>query len=77
MQSELYANSLKVVKRNSNILFYNCTNYFFEIEQAEGLKQYGLSKEHKPNPIVQMGLFMDGNDIPLAFSINKLNKEAV
>jgi transposase len=64
---------LKVVKRNSNILFYDCTNYFFEIEEAEGLKQYGPSKEHKPNPIVQMGLFMDGNGIPLAFSISKGN----
>ena len=73
IQSELYANSLKVVKRNSNILFYDCTNYFFEIEEAEGLKQYGPSKEHKPNPIVQMGLFMDGNGIPLAFSISKGN----
>ena len=73
IQSELYANSLKVVKRNTNILFYDCTNYFFEIEEAEGLKQYGPSKEHKPNPIVQMGLFMDGNGIPLAFSISKGN----
>jgi len=73
IQSELYKNSLKLSKRNTGILYYDCTNYFFEIEQEEGLKQYGYSKEHKPNPIVQMGLFMDGDGIPLAFSITKGN----
>ena len=71
IQSELYKNSLKLSKRNSGILYYDCTNYFFEIEQEDGLKQYGYSKEHRPNPIVQMGLFMDGDGIPLAFSIHK------
>jgi transposase len=55
------------------VIYYDCTNYFFEIEQEEGLKQYGYSKEHRPNPIVQMGLFMDGNGIPLAFCIDKGN----
>jgi transposase len=54
-------------------LYYDCTNFFFEIEEAEGLKQYGYSKDHKPNPTVQMGLFMDGDGIPLAFSIHKGN----
>ncbi|NMA48500.1 MAG: IS1634 family transposase, partial [Tissierellia bacterium] len=73
IQSEIYNNSLKFAKRNSGILYYDCTNYYFEIEQSEGIKQYGYSKDHKPNPIVQMGLFMDGNGIPLAFSINKGN----
>lgn len=73
IQSELYKNSQKLSKRNTGILYYDCTNYFFEIEEEEGLKQYGYSKEHKPNPIVQMGLFMDGDGIPLAFSINKGN----
>jgi transposase len=73
IQSSLYNNSLKVSKRNTGILYYDCTNYFFEIEHEDGLKQYGPSKEHKPNPIVQMGLFMDGDGIPLAFSINKGN----
>jgi len=73
IQSQLYANSLKVAKRNTKILYYDCTNYFFEIEQEDGLKQYGYSKEHRPNPIVQMGLFMDGDGIPLAFGINKGN----
>lgn len=73
IQSFLYKNSLKISKRNTGVLYYDCTNFFFEIEQEEGLKQYGPSKEHRPNPIVQMGLFMDGDGIPLAFSINKGN----
>ena len=73
IQAELYKNSLKVSKRNTNILYYDCTNYFFEIEQESGLRQYGPSKEHRPNPITQMGLFMDGDGIPLAFSITAGN----
>lgn len=73
IQSELYKNSLNICDRNKGILYYDCTNYFFEIEQEEGLKQYGVSKEHRPNPIVQMGLFMDGDGMPLAFCINKGN----
>jgi hypothetical protein len=73
IQSFLYKNSLKVSKRNTAVLYYYCTNYFFEIEHEEGLKQYGVSKDNKPNPIVQMGLFMDGDGVPLAFSINKGN----
>jgi len=73
MQASLYQNSLKLSKRNTAILYYDCTNYFFEIEQEDGLKQYGYSKDHKPNPIVQMGLFMDGDGVPLAFVINKGN----
>lgn len=73
IQSTLYNNSLKVSKRNTGVLYYDCTNYFFEIEHEDGLKQYGPSKEHKPNPIVQMGLFMDGDGVPLAFSINRGN----
>lgn len=75
IQSSLYKHSLKVSKRNTGILFYDCTNFFFEIEQSDvdGLRQYGISKEHRPNPIVQMGLFMDGDGVPLAFSINKGN----
>ena len=73
IQSELYKNSLKLSKRNTGILYYDCTNYFFEIEEEQGLKQYGYSKEHRPNPIVQMGLFMDADGIPLAFNISKGN----
>ncbi|WP_196600179.1 IS1634 family transposase [Pectinatus frisingensis] len=73
IQTQLYKNSQRICKRNTNILYYDCTNYFFEIGQEAGLKQYGPSKEHRPNPIVQMGLFMDGDGIPLAFNINKGN----
>lgn len=73
IQSELYKNSLNVSKRNSSILYYDCTNYFFEIEEESGIRKFGISKEHRPNPLVQMGLFMDGNGIPLAFNINEGN----
>ena len=73
IQSELYKNSSEISKRNTGVLYYDCTNYFFEIEQEDGLKQYGPSKEHRPNPIVQMGLFMDGDGIPLAFNITSGN----
>lgn len=69
IQSELYKNSSFLGKRNDKILFYDCTNYYFEIDQAKDSKKYGKSKEHRPNPIIQMGLFMDGDGIPLAFSL--------
>lgn len=73
IQSSVYKNSLEISRRNDKILYYDCTNYFFEIEQESGLKQYGPSKEHRPNPLVEMGLFMDGDGIPLAFSIHSGN----
>lgn len=76
IQSELYKNSTKVIQRDTNVLYYDCTNYFFEIEQADDegqLRQYGRSKENRPNPLVQMGLFMDGNGIPLTFDITSGN----
>ncbi len=69
IQSEVYKNSHLIGKRNDKILYYDCTNYFFEIEQEDGSKKYGKSKEHRPNPIIQMGMFMDGDGIPLAFSL--------
>lgn len=69
IQAEVYKNSHFLGKRNDKVLFYDCTNYFFEIEQEDGDKKYGKSKEHRPNPIIQMGLFMDGDGIPLAFSL--------
>ena len=74
IQSELYYNSLKYSKRNSKILFYDCTNYYFEIEQEDEFRKYGKSKEHRPNPIVEMGLFMDGDGIPLTFDTFPGNK---
>ncbi len=73
IQAELYKNTAKVLNRNTRVLYYDCTNYYFEIEEADGLKQYGVSKENRPNPIVQMGLFMDENGIPLAFDLSSGN----
>lgn len=69
IQSEIYKNSHFLGTRNDKVLYYDCSNYYFEIEQEEGSKKYGKSKEHRPNPIIQMGLFMDGDGIPLAFSL--------
>lgn len=69
IQSEVYKNSHLLGKRNDKILYYDCTNYFFEIEQEDKDRKYGKGKEHRPNPIIQMGMFMDGDGIPLAFSL--------
>ena len=69
IQAEVYKNSHFLGNRNDRILYYDCSNYYFEIEQEDGSKKYGKSKEHRPNPIIQMGLFMDGDGIPLAFSL--------
>lgn len=69
IQAEVYKNSFFLGSRNDRILYYDCTNYYFEIEQEDGDKKYGKSKEHRPNPIIQMGLFTDGNGLPLAFSL--------
>ena len=89
IQKRLYRNSLDVVKRDTTVLYYDCTNYFFETEQADpvsverdengnetktvGLRQYGCSKEHRPNPIVQMGMFIDRTGFPIAMCINPGN----
>lgn len=73
IEEKVYKNSLNVVDRNTKILYYDCTNFFFEIEEEIGLKRYGVSKENRPNPIVQMGLFMDGSGLPLAFSMTPGN----
>lgn len=68
-QSELYKNSQNVINRKKDVLYYDCTNYYFEIEEEDDFRKYGVSKEHRPNPIVQMGLFMDADGIPLSFSL--------
>lgn len=69
IQEFLYENSKKVVNRNTSVLYYDCTNYFFEIEEERGNCRYGKSKEHRSLPIIQMGLLMDGNGFPLSFVI--------
>ena len=69
IQESLFNNSKNVIKRNSNVIYYDCTNYFFEIDNEDDIRKYGISKEHKPNPIVGMGLFMDGDGLPLSCNI--------
>ena len=81
--SYLFKSSNKIIKRNTSVCYFDCTNFYFEKEQEDediiddvtgevvkGLLKYGVSKEHRPNPIVQMGLFMDGDGIPLSMCIN-------
>ena len=69
IQAEAYRNSNLVISRNKRILYYDCTNYYFETGEEGGLPMFGKGKDHKPNPIVQMGMFMDGDGIPMAFSL--------
>lgn len=69
IQEAVYKNSAAIVKRETSILYYDCTNFFFEIEEEDSFRKYGKSKENRPNPIVQMGLFMDGSGLPLAYSM--------
>ena len=73
IQAAVYKNSLKLGPRHDRVIYYDCTNYYFESEEECGLRQYGHSKENRPNPIVQMGLFVDMDGIPLAFCINPGN----
>lgn len=73
IQSELYKNSCDFKPRNNKVLYYDLTNFFFEIEQEDDLRKYGVSKENRPNPIVQFGLFMDADGIPLCCDINPGN----
>ena len=69
IQEELYCNSNFVHPRSKKILYYDCTNYYFETQQDDDFRKYGKSKENRPNPIVTMGLFMDADGIPLAFDV--------
>jgi transposase len=82
----LYRQSDAIVKRDSSVLYYDCTNFYFECEQADeeivdevtgeimtGLRQYGVSKERRPNPIVEMGLFMDSRGIPITMCLHPGN----
>lgn len=74
IQSHLFKNSAQIAKRRVEVIYYDCTNFYFEMEEPEDDKQYGVSKENRPLPIVEMGLFMDRDGIPLAFCINPGNK---
>jgi len=74
IEMQVYKNSLQLAERNTKVLYYDCTNYFFEIEEEDSLRKYGVGKQHQPNPLVQMGLFMDGSGMPLAFCIDEGSK---
>ena len=69
IQKELFNNSKKVINRNSRVIYYDCTNYFFEIDNEDNIRKYGINKQHQPKPQVGMGLFMDGDGIPLSCNI--------
>ena len=74
IQSRLFKNSSQLSARKTGVIYYDCTNFYFEIEEAEGDKQYGACKENRPLPIVEMGLFMDAEGIPIAFGISPGNE---
>ena len=69
LQKELYNNSKSVINRNTRIMYFDCTNYYFSINEEDELRKYGKGKDHRPNPLVGMGLFMDGNGLPIAMNI--------
>ena len=72
IQKELFDNSNKIIDRNYKIIYYDCTNYFFYTEEND-FQKYGISKQHQPLPLVQMGLFMDADGYPFAMNINPGN----
>lgn len=74
IQADVYKRSLKLVKRNTQVVYYDLTNYFFECEEEGGLVQFGHCKEGRPLPIVQMGLFTDHDGFPLAMCVEPGNK---
>ncbi len=74
IQFRLFKNTMAIQKRRTEVIYYDCTNFYFEIEETEDDKQLGISKENRPLPIVEMGLFMDRDGIPLAFCINPGNE---
>lgn len=82
----LFDNSKNIVKRDTSVMYYDCTNYFFETEKPDeeivdevtgeiilGLRQFGISKENKTSPIVEMGLIMDSRGIPISMCIHPGN----
>ena len=73
IQADVYKRGQKLWKRNTQVVYYDLTNYFFEWEEEGGLVQFGHCKEGRPLPIVQMGLFMDHDGFPLAMCIEPGN----
>lgn len=86
IQAELYKNSSEVIARKTGVLYYDCTNFFFEIEAEDNIsneeadrlgiaaRKYGFSKQHQPSPVVEMGMLMDYSGIPLAICLNRGNQ---
>lgn len=86
IQAELYKNSSEVITRKTGVLYYDCTNFFFEIEAEDSIsneeadrldiaaRKFGFSKQHQPSPVVEMGMFMDYSGIPLAICLNRGNQ---
>lgn len=86
IQSELYKNSSEIIARKTGVLYYDCTNFFFEIEAEDNIsneeadrldiaaRKYGTSKQHQPSPVVEMGMLMDYSGIPLAICLNRGNQ---
>jgi hypothetical protein len=85
--THLFDNSSHIIKRDTSLCYFDCTNFYFEIDEADddyvdeitgevisGFRKHGISKEHRPNPIVQMGLFMDGKGIPITMCLNPGNQ---
>ena len=74
IQASIYRNTLSRIGRNTGVIYYDCTNVFFETESDDDFRKYGHSKENRPNPIVQIGLFMDRDGLPLALCVHPGNK---
>lgn len=72
IQKKLFDYSNKVIDRNYKVIYYDCTNFFFYTEEND-FQRYGISKQHMPLPLVQMGLFMDADGYPFAMNINPGN----
>lgn len=69
IQESLYENSLNLLERDSRVIYFDCTNYYFEINEEDDYRKFGINKQHQPKPQIGMGLFMDGDGIPLAMNI--------
>ena len=69
IQKEIYNNSKSVIDRNTRIMYFDCTNYYFDISEENDFQKYGKGKDGKAKPLVGMGLFMDGNGLPIAMNI--------
>lgn len=69
IQKELYNNSKEVIDRNTKVMYFDCTNYYFDINEETKIQKYGKGKDGKAKPLVGMGLFMDGHGLPIAMNI--------